>query len=368
MASKIIIKYDFQNFQENVKYIAKLYEDIKRKLDIKEKIPYLKIEDETAIEPRPEYDPRLNIVWRYCGLKEAHLCEDFYAINVSDDQWAYEQLVEDMNNSKLATMARTIMVNPLHTSLPRIVLHLQATCNTFTHETVLLQWNMYDLLCKEFLDPVLGPGIGNSSDGDSRRRKLFLVLSSDANNGQRFKPVPISEGFLFSAKLEVDERNELQLRNLSDSDFIHNHKKLDNHLDYVSRDLRPGLYPAHRNDIRAVLEHFSPHEHGLRDEDVKKRDRQNWASAQRTTFPKLRRCLEDLIEGRNANGIRDPTLRGTSIYLELVFYYMEIFISLEASLYERIRYAGAVTIFMGIWRNYVVMRAGLTLKDNFLTR
>ena len=156
-----------------------------------------------------------------------------------------------------------------------------------------------------------------------------------------------------------------QLWNLSDSDFIHNHKKLDNHLDYVSRDLRPGLYPEHRDDIRAVLEHFSPQEHGLRDEDANKRDQQNWVSAQRTTFPKVRRCLEDLIEGRNANGIRDPTLSGTSIYLELVFYYMEIFISLEAFLYERIRYAGAVTIFMGIWRNYVVMRAGFTLRDNF---
>ena len=223
-----------------------------------------RVKDETAIEPRPKYDQRLNIVWGYCGLKEAHLCEEFYTINVSDDQRAYEQLVEDMNNSKLATMARPIMVNPMQTSLPRIVLHLQGTCNTFTHGTVFRQCNMYDLLSKEFLDPVLGPGIGNGSEGDSIRRKLFLAQSSDANNGQRFKLVSISEGFLFSAKLEVDEENELHLQNLSDSDFIHSHKKLDNHLDYVSRDLWPGLYPAHCNDIRAVLEHFSPHEHGFR--------------------------------------------------------------------------------------------------------
>ena len=55
---------------------------------------------------------------------------------------------------------------------------------------------MYDLLCKEFLDPVLGTGIGNDSDGDSRRRKFFLAQSSDANNRRRFKPVPIFEGFL----------------------------------------------------------------------------------------------------------------------------------------------------------------------------
>ncbi len=120
-----------------MKYIAKLYATIKEKFQVKEKIPYLKIEDETAIEPRSEYDQRLNIVWGYCGHKEDHHCEDFYAISVSDDQGAYEKLVEDMNNSKLATMARAIMVNPLHPSLPRIVLHLQATCNTFTHETVL---------------------------------------------------------------------------------------------------------------------------------------------------------------------------------------------------------------------------------------
>ena len=136
---RLSFKYDFQNFQKNVKYIAKLHENIKRKLDTKEKIPYLKTEDEIAIVVPPKYDQRLNIVWGYCELKEAHLCEDFYAINVSDDQGAYEQLVEDMNNSKLATMARAIMVNPLHTSLPRIVLHLQATCNTFAHETVLRQ-------------------------------------------------------------------------------------------------------------------------------------------------------------------------------------------------------------------------------------
>ena len=266
------------------------------------------------------------------------------------------------------TNARVLMINPLHVSLPRVVLHLQATCNKFTHKTVRRQWEMYDSLCKEILDHVLGPGIGNGSDGDSRRQKLFLSQSSDANNGLRFKPVPLSEWFLFSCKLEMDASNELELRNVSDSDYIHNHKKMDNHLDYVARDLRPGRYSAHRNDIRAVVSQFSQHEHGLRNEDVNKRDRQNWASAQRSSFPKVRKCLEEMIQGKDTDSIRDPSLQGTCIYLELMHKYMEIFVSIEASLHERIKYACAVVSFLGIWRNYVIKNAGLTLKENFVTR
>ena len=359
-------RYDFRDKERNVKFVAELYKSFKTRLGIIEKIPYLKIEDETAIEPRPEFDQSLNVVWGYCGKKDQHECEDIYFIEVGDDLGAYDRLIQDMNSSQLASHARAIMINPLHPNLPRTVIHLQANRNTFTHNAVLNQWLLYDELCKRNLDPVLDPDIGKGSDGDSRRRKLFLNQSSDANGGRRFKPIPVSDGFLFSGRLKTNENGEAELKDLSDSDYIHNHKKLDNHLDYVTRDLRPGLYPAHRNYLRAVAQAFARHIHGLRDEDINKRDRQNWASAQRTSFPCVRQCLEDIVHGRNV--LRDPTARSTSIYLELVYYYMEIFVSLEATLYERIKYAGAVVTFLGIWRNYVVLTPGLTLKDNFLTR
>ncbi len=363
--SKLSVRYNFSDLRNNVKIVADIYAMHKEKLGIKGKVPYLKIEDETAIEPRPEYDQRLNIVWGYCGLKENHKCKDFYAIEVGNNEGAYEKLVKDMDSSTLAKNARAILINPLHKDLPRLVLHLQATCNTFTHHDVLRQWQMYDEFCREILDPVLGPDMGKGSDGDSRRRKLFLAQSSDANSDKRYKPVPVSEGFVFSGKLEQNALGE-ELKNLSDSDYIHNHKKLDNHLDYVSRDLRIGRYSAHRNDIRSVFKNFSRHEHGLRDEDVNKKDRQNWASAQRTAFPKVRVCLQQLAEGANTQ--RDPSVQGTIAYLELVYCYMEIFVSLEASLYDRIKYAGKVVSFLGIWRNFVSRSAELNLKENFLTR
>ena len=77
---------------------------------------------------------------------------------------------------------------------------------------------------------------------ETQDAKTPLSQSSDAKDGLRFKRVPLSEAFPFSYKLEMGASNELELTNVSDSDHIHNHKKMDNHLDYVMRDLRPGPY------------------------------------------------------------------------------------------------------------------------------
>ena len=108
--------------------------------------------------------------------------------------------------------------------------------------------------------------------------------SSDVNEGERFKPILVEDGFLFSAQV----RDDGLICNYSDQDYIHNHKKLDRHLDHQARTLYMGQYPVHRNFLRQVLDVFHPQEHGLRQEDVNKRDVQNWASCQRTTFPKVK--------------------------------------------------------------------------------
>ena len=218
-----------------------------------------------------------------------------------------------MENSKIATHTRVIMINPLEERLPRIVFHLQATCNCFTHNTVLHQWLSYDSLCSEILDPILGPDLGKSSDGDTRRRKLMLNQSSDANAGQRFKPVPVEDGFLFSVCTTVIN-DEVLINSLSDQDYIHNHKELDNQLDYVARDLRLEAYPVHRNHLRLVSNVFPRNIHGLREADINQNDRQNWASAQRTCFPSVRSCLYRIVTRDNARDICDPMALGLEIY------------------------------------------------------
>ena len=93
--------------------------------------------------------------------------------------------------------------------------------------------------------PTLGPLKGNSSDGDSRRRTLHLGQNCDIVGGERFKPVSVEDGFLFSAKVEGGV-----VCNMSDQDYIHNHKKADRHLDHTSIELSIGTYVINRNILK----------------------------------------------------------------------------------------------------------------------
>ena len=178
--------YDFHNLRINIEYISEYYRTCKEKIGEQRPVPYLVAEDETAIKPRTSYDERLDCVWRFCGLGKDHKCSSTHLIHVGNDDHAYGKLLESMKNSRIASYARVMMMNPLHERLPRIVLHLQPPCNCFTAADVLEQWSMYDELCREILDPFLGPNLGKSSAGDMRRRKLMKNQSSDENPGHTF--------------------------------------------------------------------------------------------------------------------------------------------------------------------------------------
>ena len=80
-----------------------------------------------------------------------------------------------------------------------------------------------------------------------------------------------------------------------------------------------GVFLVHQNHICLVAETYSKHVHGLRDEDINKR--QNWGAAQRTCFPRARNCLISVTNG--AAPVHDPMALGTLVYLELVYHYVE---------------------------------------------
>ena len=109
-------------------------------------------------------------------------------------------------------------------------------------------------------------------------------------------------------------------------------------------------------------------EHGLGVNDIQRKDRQNWRSAQKLTFPKVRNCLQMLMEGRVEGYARNPTLLGTKIYLHVLWLYVEIFCSSVASLRRCITYAATVTHFLAIWHNYIHRNERLSVKENFITR
>ena len=100
---------------------------------------------------------------------------------------------------------------------------------------------------------------------------------------------------------------------------------------------------------------------------MNRRDRQNWRYAQRLVFTRVQECLQKIVDG---NGERPPNdlVMGTLVFTKIIWFYLEIFVSPIASLSQHIKYAGMVTHFLTIWRNFVGRSRNLTLHRNFLSR
>lgn len=156
-------------------------------------------------------------------------------------------------------------------------------------------------------------------------------------------------------------------RDLADQDFVHCGKKLVNHLTHASLTLNVGGNTFHMNHIQIVHDTFNPLEHGLQQGDIVRQDRMNWESAQRLMFPKVCTCLAEINDG-TASGNRLENVKGTMMYLELCWLFIEIFLSSTASLITRVMYASCVVNMLRIWRLWVFRSSELSLKTHFLSR
>ena len=183
--------------------------------------------------------------------------------------------------------------------------------------------------------------IGRAPDGDSRRRKLMLQAAL-SNTGAPFRPIPEDLGFIFSCSILQLDDTSYALHDLMDQDYIHNHKKLVNHLHHGSQVLMMGPYLVHSNHFLLILELFSFDRHGLTRDDVERRDRQNWRSAQRLGFIQVQECFQEILDGTRTTPPNE-LVKGSFIFTKIIWFYVEIFCSPVASLRERIKYAGIVT-------------------------
>ena len=330
------------------------------------RVPVLIAEDETAVEGKIEYDQAKDAMLGFCGRQGIdHQCEDNVEIVVGDGEHGYQQIVDAFQTYKIGTQARVMIINPLHPDMPKLPILMHPTCNRFDSEFVKGQWDQTDHLYITHIEASIGPLIGRSSDGDARRRKLML-LNASSLQGHRYQPIPREYGFIFSCRKETHQDESYSIRDLFDQDFIHNVKKMINHLYHATREMKIGPYDVHKNHIAQVYQVFGIVEHGLSQEDVLRNDRQNFRSAQRVCFSKVQDCLKKLIDGDQEGRVPDQSYTGTWVFLQVVWHYVEIFLSGKASLMERIKYASLVCHFLGIWHNHV-KRNGL-LSKHFLSR
>jgi hypothetical protein len=84
------------------------------------------------------------------------------------------RLLQILKNCVIGHYARVVIANPLHDKIPCLVMVVHPTCNRFNANFFHQQWEKIEDLWKKHIEFFLGPIIGHSSDGDSRRRQLML--------------------------------------------------------------------------------------------------------------------------------------------------------------------------------------------------
>ena len=344
------------------------------------RVPILLAEDETAIIPRIDYDEKNDQLLGFCGevasQSSPHKCKDAVLINVGEGVEGYQTITNSFQKYKVGSQARAVIINPLHPTLPKVPILLMPTCNTFDASFISQQW---DILQEHLtgLETVVGPIIGNSSDGDARRRSVMVDRLSSVD-GNKFQPIPRSLGFVFTArKCPIVSNSDghtsrespeptYVLRDLMDQDYVHNHKKLVNHMHHTSRVMTMGRYVVLSNHILRVYRKFPFEQHGLSIDDVERSDRQNWRSAQKVAFLSVQECLQKLVDGDEETP-GNAGMLATLTFIKIIWFYVEIFISTTASLKTRIKYCALVGHFLAIWHNHVYNSSDLTTKQHFLS-
>ena len=315
--------------------VAQIYRDAKLAHNILGPVPILLAEDETKVKGRVTWESKWDTLAGFCGPSENHVCVSGFRPIVGSGEEGYRKLLESFSNNKKGSFARVVVVNPLHELLPRLVLVVCCTCNCFNSDWVRGQWDIIDKLWEQECLAAVGPIVGHASDGDSRRRQLMLA-DYQRNDGIRLDVG--WEGWVFTASLDSGGN----AKGLHDQDYIHNGKKLINPLLSATKTLQLGGDLCLHGHIEQVFQQFTVEEHGLTGEDVQRRDRQNWAAAQRLCQSKVRTCLARMRAPDYPH--RERTL-GTEFYLDICAAYIDIFCSPVLDLRSRIVLCGKVFFF-----------------------
>ena len=208
----------------------------------------------------------------FCGLQNDHVCVSNFKELVGVGEEGYNKIIDSFRTNRVGAFARVVMVNPLYRSLPRLALVVTCTCNCFDAPWMRQQWHRIEELWNKECAAIVGSIIGHVSDGDSRRRQLML---SDYTSRVGLRCSIEWEGWLLTAS--VDE--EGNCCGLHDHDWIHNGKKLINPLDSPVKTLQLDEDGAFHTHLRMLYNKYTFDEHGLKLEDVQRKDRQNWAFA-----------------------------------------------------------------------------------------
>ncbi|MCO5606824.1 hypothetical protein L7F22_061015 [Adiantum nelumboides] len=112
--------------------IGELYQKEKEKHGIQSQIPFILVEDETAIKKRIRWNPKDDTLVGFDGYKmENHERGTSSLIKVGAGKIGYDMIVKEFENHVIGGYARVFVANPLHEALPCLVLGKGHWCTPY---------------------------------------------------------------------------------------------------------------------------------------------------------------------------------------------------------------------------------------------
>ena len=231
----------------------------------------------------------------HCGFKEKHDCSNPLSIKILN----FDDFIEKRQSLIIPNICKAVLINPIDPVYPTLVILIQPICLAgFTSKKLLLQWKELEALCDRYIQ--IGPCVGHSSDGDSRRRMLMNAAIASMNRPGALNIMTIRE----IADYEIPYRNQaisyLNVpKEINDQDYLHNIKKLVNPVINSSKALEIHGFPITMNLLRIVKNHSSTVETSLSGYLLDRKDHQNFRSARVIFSSKVIEAIEKKLKLKN---------------------------------------------------------------------
>ena len=181
----------------------------------------LAAQDEPMIIMHMTYVEALDELLGFCGVTGDN-CQylDHFTVKVGDEEKGYNATISALQECKIGSYARAMILNALHPNLPRVAILCMPTCDKFDTMVVYSQWQEVQLLYERGLEEKTedyAPACWKQGC-----RKQILTNSC--------RPRVCGP-----CRNEETEDGHYIIQDLCDQDYIHDHNKMLNPLDHATR-------------------------------------------------------------------------------------------------------------------------------------
>lgn len=309
-------------------------------------------EDATRIIARVEYDKTTDGMVGFvlpCKEDGLPLYDSFLATSFE----AIEYCFKSNQVSKYAYIYVAQCISP---TIPAFCLACIGSNISFTAKDVLKRWKYIFEECKQRNITVVSFG----GDGDSRLLKAMKISTQLKVQGIDKTLYSLSPSFSTLSLKFPNEWTWFWVEKPTSipyiQDYVHVAVKLKSRLLKPSIMLPMGRYLAGSHHLKILFDTFAKDQHGIRQQDLNHRDKQNFDAVTRITSPSVLALLENF-----------PDAKGTLKYLQLLRNFMDAFLDKGLSPLERIRKVWNSIFFLRYWHRWLCLNKKFTVKENFIT-